>query len=135
MNKVISCGCDDGLPVISDLVSKDTNACHATHACSHCEQTLFNCELNPGMRLIATKDIENLTGDYVVPRGRVLRISAFGELPSRSSPGLLFAGLLGVGVFPPQGFSTRWDIHKILGTQIKFCKGGPLNTRGVFYCF
>jgi len=116
MNKVILCSCGDGLPVISDLVSKDTNAFQAMHVCSHCEQTLFDCELNPGMQLIATKDIENLTGDYVVPRGRVLRISAFGELPSRSSPGLLFAGLLGVGVFPPQGFATQWDIHKILGT-------------------
>ena len=116
MNKVILCSCGDGLPVISGLVSKDTNAFQAMHVCSNCEQILFDCELNPGMQLIATKDIESLTGVYVVPRGRVLRISAFGELPSNSSTGLLFAGLLGVGVFPPQGFATQWDIHKILDT-------------------
>jgi len=116
MTIVVLCKCSDGLPVISDLVSKETNAFHANHACSNCEQSLFDCELNPGMQLIATKDIKNLTGDYVVPRGRVLRISAFGELPSSSSPGLLFAGLLGVGAFPPQGFASQWDIHKILGT-------------------
>ena len=117
MTIVILCNCGDGLPLISDLVSKDTNTFHAKHVCSNCEQPLFDCELNPGMQLIATKDIKNLTGDYVVPRGRVLRISAFGELPTSSSPGLLFAGLLGVGVFPPQGFATQWDIHKILGTE------------------
>jgi len=113
---VILCNCGDGLPVISNLVSRETDSFHAKHACSNCEQSLFECELNPGMQLIATKDIKNLTGDYVVPRGRTLRISAFSELPSSSSPGLLFAGLLGVGVFPPQGFASQWDIHKILGT-------------------
>jgi len=69
------------------------------------------------MQLIATQDIINLTGDYVVPQGRILRISAFSELPSTSSPGLLFAGLFGVGAFSPQGFATQWDIHKILGTE------------------
>ena len=69
------------------------------------------------MQLIATKDIVNIKGDYVVPQGRILRISAFSELPSVASPGLLFAGLFGVGAFPPQGFTTQWDIHKILSTE------------------
>ena len=108
------CNCSSGLPVISDLVSKDINSFHAKHTCSNCEQSLFDCELTPGMQLIATKDIKNITGDYVIPQGRVLRVSAFSELPSTDSPGLLFAGLLGVGAFSPRGFATQWDIHKIL---------------------
>jgi len=114
---VVLCDCSNGLPVISELVSKDINSFHAKHACSNCKQHLYDCELTPGMQLIATRDIKNLTGDYVVPQGRVLRISAFSELPSSNSPGLLFAGLLGVGAFSPQGFATQWDIHKILNAE------------------
>ena len=102
------------MPVISDLLDSEHNSYRAEHACSGCERPLFACELSPGMQLIATKDIKNLSGDYLIPRGRVLRLSAFGEMPCTGSPGLLFAGLLGAGAFSPRGFATHWDIHKIL---------------------
>ena len=98
------------------------NVFHAKHNCSICEQSLFDCELTPGMQLIATKDIKNLSGDYVIPQGRVLRISGFSELPFTHSPGLIFAGLLGVGAFSPRGFATQWDIRKILSVADQ----GPL---------
>ena len=113
---VAFCNCDSSLPVITELISKEAGSFQATHTCSNCDKDVFDCELNPGMQLIATKDILNITGDYVVPQGRILRISAFSELPAVSSPGLLFAGLFGVGAFPPQGFATQWDIHKIMST-------------------
>ena len=65
------------------------------------------------MQIIATKDILSCKGDYTVPKGRLLRISAFSEIRS-SCLGLVFAGLFAVGTFSPEGFAAFWDINKLL---------------------
>jgi hypothetical protein len=108
-----NCSCNKGFPVISEVASKASKAFSAIHRCSHCSAYLFDVDLNRGMQLIATDNIANSSNDYVVPRGRLLRISAFGETTS-SSIGLIFAGLFAAGAFHPEGFATHWDINKIL---------------------
>ena len=108
-----NCSCNKGFPVISEVESKASKAFSAKHCCSHCSTYLFDVDLNPGMQLIATDNIANSSNEYVVPKGRLLRISAFGEITS-SSIGLIFAGLFAVGAFHPEGFAAHWDINKIL---------------------
>ena len=107
------CSCNKGFPVISEVESKVSKAFSAKHCCSHCSAYLFDVDLSHGMQLIATDNIANSSNEYVVPKGRLLRISAFGEITS-SSIGLIFAGLFAVGAFHPEGFAAHWDINKIL---------------------
>jgi hypothetical protein len=107
------CSCKKGFPVISEVESKASNTFSAIHCCSHCSTYLFDVDLIHGMQLIATDNIANSSNDYVVPKGRLLRISAFGEITS-SSIGLIFAGLFAAGAFHPEGFAAHWDINKIL---------------------
>ena len=106
------CTCTKGFPVIS-AVSVNDASFFAMHACSYCEEDMFEVELKPGMQMIATRDIVNFEGDYTVPKGRLLRISAFGAIQS-SLIGLIFAGLFAVGAFSPEGFAANWNINKIL---------------------
>lgn len=108
-----NCSCNKGFPVISEVNAKDTKSFFARHYCSHCADYLFDVELKPGMQIIATDDIANSNGEYVVSKGRLLRISAFSEMPS-SCLGLIFSGLFAVGAFHPQGFATQWDICRII---------------------
>ena len=108
-----NCSCKKGFPVISEVESKASNAFSAIHCCSHCSTYLFDVDLNHGMQLIATDNIANSSNDYVIPKGRLLRISAFGEITS-SSIGLIFAGLFAAGAFHPKGFAAHWDINKIM---------------------
>ena len=108
-----NCSCDKGFPVISEVASKASKAFSAIHRCSHCSTCLFDVDLSRGMQLIATDNIANSRNDYVVPKGRLLRISAFGEITS-SSIGLIFAGLFAAGAFHADGFAAHWDINKIL---------------------
>lgn len=68
------------------------------------------------MQVIATEDIHNLMQDYTIPKGRMLRISAFTELP-QNAVGFLFAGLFGAGSFQSRGFSAKWDIVEIINQQ------------------
>lgn len=108
-----NCYCNKGFPVIAEVNTKDTKFFFARHHCSHCAAYLFEVELKPGMQIIATDDITNSNGEYVLPKGRLLRISAFSEMPS-SCFGLIFAGLFAAGAFHPQGFATQWDICRII---------------------
>ena len=108
-----NCPCNNGFPVISEVESKASKAFSAIHRCSHCSTYLFDVDLSRGMQLIATDNIANSRNDYVVPKGRLLRISAFGEITS-SSIGLIFAGLFAAGAFHADGFAAHWDINKIL---------------------
>ena len=108
-----NCSCNKGFPVISEVESKASKAFSARHCCSHCSTYLFDVDLSHGMQLIATDNIANSSNEYVVPKGRLLRISAFGEITS-SSLGLIFAGLFSAGAFHPEGFAAHWDIKKIL---------------------
>ena len=107
------CQCNQGFPVISEVIAREGASFLAVHSCSSCEEELFTVELKPGMQIIATRDIANLEGNYVVPKGRMLRISAFGEIRSALT-GFIFAGLFAVGAFSPVGFAVNWDIKKIL---------------------
>lgn len=111
--KLQDCSCTKGFPVISEVSVRNEASFYAMHSCSYCEKDMFRVELKPGMQIIATKDIVNVEGSHTVPRGRLLRISAFGESPS-SLVGLIFAGLFASGAFNPAGFSANWDINKIL---------------------
>ena len=107
------CSCNKGFPVISEVESKASKAFSAKHCCSYCSTYLFDVDLIRGMQLIATDNMANSSNEYVVPKGRLLRISAFGEITS-SSIGLIFAGLFAVGAFHPKGFAAHWDINKIM---------------------
>lgn len=107
-----NCSCNKGFPVISEVNEKYTKSFFARHCCSHCADYLFEVELKPGMQIIATDDIANSDGKYIVPKGRLLRLSAFSEMPS--CLGLIFAGLFAVGTFYPQGFAAQWDLCRII---------------------
>jgi hypothetical protein len=107
------CNCNLGFPVICEIQPEDGNSFLARHCCSHCATDLFEILLKPGTQVIATENIMSHDGKYVIPKGRLMRITAFVELPSLSA-GFLFSGLLAVGAFLPYGFATEWDIEKIL---------------------
>ena len=108
----VVCTCDSGFPVISAVHSLDTNVFVASHCCSRCGTYLFDKELKPGEKIIATNNIMSNDGKYSIPKGRISRITAFVDMSS--SIGFLFAGLLAMGGFSPEGFAATWDIEKIL---------------------
>ena len=112
----LDCSCNGGIPTIREVQPSSTKSFFARHYCSHCDAFLFDVALNPGMQIIATKNIVSSNGEYVVPKGRMLRISAFSEL-SASSTGLVFAGLFAVGAFHPGGFAAKWDVNRLLADK------------------
>lgn len=109
---MINCSCERGYPVIASLRSHDDSCYLASHCCSHCGSHLFEIELKPGEKLIATDDIGSDDGRHVIPRGRIMRITGFVDL-AMSATGILFCGLLAAGAFPPEGFAAIWDIEQI----------------------
>jgi len=110
----MSCSsCKDSVPAITNIVSDGSHAFIAKHHCSSCNAPLFETEVRSGVQLIATIDIDNYDKSYTVPKGRLLRVTAFSELPSHEI-GLLFSGLFGAGAFAAKGFATKWDIKKIV---------------------
>lgn len=115
-DEMVDCSCAKGYPVIAVLRSHEDGACLAGHCCSHCGSQLFESELKPGEKLIATGDIASGDGRHVIPKGRVLRITGFADL-DETSTGLLFCGLLAAGAFPAAGFSSAWDIGRLLGND------------------
>jgi hypothetical protein len=112
----INCTCSKGFPIISKIQSLDRNTFLASHCCSLCEAYLFDTELRPGTQVITIDNIESNDGKYLIPKGRLLRITAFIEL-SLSSTGLLFSGLLAAGAFRPDGFAAQWDIEKLFDLE------------------
>jgi len=104
------------VPVITGIITHRSNAFIAKHCCSECNTPLFDTEIIPGTQLIATKNIHSHDKSYTVPKGRLLRVSAFSDLPS-DDVGFLFSGLLGAGPFAAIGFSTKWDINKIFSQE------------------
>lgn len=111
---MINCTCENGFPIIVSLRPHDVGYFLAGHCCSQCRRHLFETELQPGETIIATADIASDDGRYVIPKGRIMRITAFAEL-ALSTTGFLFCGLLAAGAFRPEGFSAVWDIEKIFG--------------------
>lgn len=109
---MVNCSCERGFPIIASLRPHDADYFLASHCCSHCRAHLFEIELKPGETIIATNDIASDDGRYVIPKGRVMRITGFAEL-ALSATGFLFCGLLAAGAFRPEGFSAVWDIEKI----------------------
>lgn len=109
---MVNCSCEKGYPVIVSLRPHDDSCYLAGHRCSHCRAHLFEIELKPGEKLIATDDIGSNDGHHVIPKGRIMRITGFAELTA-SATGILFCGLLAAGAFPPEGFAATWDIEKI----------------------
>lgn len=110
------CPCNQGFSTISEIHPLGTNSFLASHCCSHCKNYLFDTEIQPGKQIIATDNIASDDGQYIIPKGRMLRISAFID-SSLSSTGFLFSGLLAAGAFSPQGFAAEWDIETILGVN------------------
>jgi hypothetical protein len=111
---MINCACEKGFPIIAELRRHDASCFLANHRCSHCGAHLFNTELKPGEKVIATDNIRSQDGQYVIPKGRVVRITGFMSLPSLTT-GLAFCGLLAAGAFSPEGFAAVWDIDKMFG--------------------
>jgi hypothetical protein len=109
----LACTCSRGIPVITTVHPLDLNAFLASHCCSQCGAYLFDEELKAGEQIIATNNIVSSDGKYTIPKGRLLRITAFIDMPPCT--GFLFAGLLAAGGFRPEGFAAKWDIEKILG--------------------
>jgi hypothetical protein len=109
---MLNCSCEKGFPVIATLRSHDAGCFLAGHHCSHCGTHLFEMELKPGEKLIATDNIGSDDGRHVIPKGRVMRITGFADL-AMSATGFLFCGLLAAGAFPPAGFSAVWEIEKL----------------------
>ena len=107
-----NCTCNKGFPVISEIQTMDTNSFLASHCCSYCGSYLFDTDLKPGEQVIATNNIENCEGGYTIPKGRLLRITAFTDISLLSTIGFLFSGLLAAGAFSPEGFAAVWDIKK-----------------------
>lgn len=109
---MVDCACEKGFPVIAALRLLDDGSFLARHHCSRCGTELFETALRPGEKLIATGDIKSADGRHVIPKGRIMRITAFAELAT-SATGLLFCGLLAAGAFRPEGFASVWDVAKI----------------------
>jgi hypothetical protein len=109
---MINCLCERGFPIIVSLRPHGVGGYLAGHCCSHCRAHLFETELNPGETIIATANIASDDGRYVIPKGRIMRITAFVDL-ALSTTGILFCGLLAAGAFRPEGFAAVWDIEKI----------------------
>jgi hypothetical protein len=101
-----------GIPRITEVTPRELSASIARHCCSHCGAYLFDREIQTGDQVIATDNIANNDGCYIIPKGRVLRITAFIDLPVATT-GFLFAGLLAIGAFPPEGFAAEWDLVKL----------------------
>ena len=110
---MINCSCEKGFPIIAALRRYDASCYLATHRCSHCGTQLFESQLMPGEKVIATDDIASDDGRFVIPKGRVVRITGFMELPTLTA-GFAFCGLLSAGAFRPEGFSAVWDLEKML---------------------
>jgi len=109
--------CKNSVPVITKALSHEGDALIAEHCCSACNTFLFEMEIRSGAQLIATRDIHSHDKSYIVPKGRLLRVTAFSELPSHEV-GLLFSGLFGVGAFTAKGFAAKWDIKKIISDEV-----------------
>lgn len=107
------CKCGLGVPVISDThPTEPHDTIVANHVCSNCDAHLFEIKLSPGTQVIATENILSNDGQYVIPKGRLIRITAFcgSTFPDI---GILFSGLLAAGPFHPKGFSAKWDIMRL----------------------
>lgn len=109
--------CKNSIPIITEIISSCQNAFIAKHCCSKCNSPLFEEEVAPGVQLIATTDIQNHDKSYTVPRGRLLRVTAFSDLAANDF-GFLFAGLFAAGSFAPRGFATKWDVNKITSLEL-----------------
>jgi len=109
---MVDCSCDKGFPIIAALRPHETSCFLASHSCSHCGAHLFESRLMPGEKVIATTTIVSDDGQVTIPKGRILRITGFMELPALTV-GLAFCGMLAAGAFRPQGFAAVWDLEKI----------------------
>ncbi len=109
---MLNCSCENGFPIITSLRRHDVSCYLAAHRCSHCGVRLFETQLKPGEKVIATDNITNEDGRFVIPKGRIVRITGFMELPSLAA-GFAFCGMLAAGAFRPEGFSAVWDLEKM----------------------
>lgn len=109
---MVNCSCAKGFPTISALRPHDDGFFLASHRCSECGSHLFDARLTPGEKVIATDNVSSEDGRSLIPKGRVVRITGFTELPSLTA-GFAFCGMLAAGSFPPEGFSAVWDLDKM----------------------
>lgn len=109
---MLNCSCEKGFPTISALRPHEAGFFLASHRCSECGNHLFEIRLAPGEKVIATANIPSEDGRMVIPKGRIVRITGFMELPSLTA-GFAFCGMLAAGAFSPEGFAAVWDVEKI----------------------